>query len=125
MGIDTSPSRLANDAMASIRALAHTTHDQSAYGKPSEVSTVLDELAALVHMLPLVLAQAGAWLVTEYEVGRVGHDDPAADVRAVVQQVVFGDLDRARQQARDLADALDAATQATSHLTSPGKRAGG
>ena len=125
MGIDTSPSCLAGDAMASIRALAHTTHDQSTYGKPSDVYTVLDELAALVHMLPLVLAQAATWLVTEHEVGRIGHDDPAADVRVVVQQVAFGDLDRAKRQARQLGEVLDAATQATSHLTGPGRRAGG
>lgn len=126
-----SPAELAEAAAEAVRSLNHATI-RGGYVWPSDVAAVLAELLLLTERLPQALEQAWGWLDDQAAAGRVGHDNdpihPTCSGAADLAGVTVGEVSRALQDAQAplarLAQSLQDARNAASHLTGQPARPG-
>lgn len=103
----------ASTAAEAVRDLNRSTLG-GGYERPSDVYAVLGELHTLASRLPQAIGQAGRWLESEHDAGRVGHDQGANVTVSVCGALMC--LDDAARHADALARALGLAHVHTCHL---------
>ena len=100
---------LARTAAGAVRSLNHATLGGDGLGQPADAYELIGELSLAAAGLPQLLAQAGRWLASALESGRLGCDDGADPVAAVGGARLS--LSGARAAAAALAAALGQAQQ--------------
>jgi hypothetical protein len=100
---------LARTAAGAVRSLNHATLGGDGPGQPAGACELIGELSPAAAGLPQLLAQAGRWLASALEAGRLGRDDGAGPAAAVGGTRLS--LSGARAAAAALAAALGQAQQ--------------
>lgn len=109
------PVGVARASAEAVRSLNQATLG-GGYAQPGDVDAVVAALGTAARRLPQALTQAARWLGAEAEAGRLGDDRGPQGVAVTVAEVLSW-LDVAAARAAALGEALDAAQNATSHLT--------